>query len=47
MREDKSDYKMLIGILVAMGALAAIWWFGWFGPITEQFLQIKKYTTYR
>jgi hypothetical protein len=41
------DAKMLFLILLAMGALAAIWWFGWFGPVTDQFLEIKKYTTYR
>jgi hypothetical protein len=29
-----------------MGALAAMWWFGWFGPIVQQFLEIKRLTTY-
>jgi hypothetical protein len=41
------DKKTLLLIVLAMGVLAAIWWGGWFGPITEQFLSIKKYTTYR
>jgi hypothetical protein len=26
---------------------AAIWWFGWFGPVTEMFLQIKRNTVQR
>ena len=41
------DTKLLFFFLLAMGALAAIWWFGWFGPVTDGFLEIKKYTTYR
>lgn len=41
------DAKMLFLILLAMGAIAAIWWFGWFGPVTDTFLEIKKNTTYR
>jgi hypothetical protein len=41
-----SDFKTLLMLVVAMGALAAIWWFGWFGGITEQFLEIKRLTTH-
>jgi hypothetical protein len=41
-----SDFKTLLVIVVSMGALAAMWWFGWFGPIAEQFLEIKRLTTY-
>lgn len=37
-----SDKKLLIGMLVVFGALAAGWWFGWFAPITKQFQQMKK-----
>jgi hypothetical protein len=40
------DKKMLFLIVLAMAALAAIWWGGWFGPITETFLAIKRNTTY-
>jgi hypothetical protein len=41
-----SDKKTLLLIVLSMGILVAIWWGGWFGPITEQFLAIKRYTTY-
>jgi hypothetical protein len=33
-------------MLLAFGALAAIWYFGWFGGVIEQFRQIKELTTY-
>ncbi len=42
-----SDGKILFGIVAVLGLLAAGWWFGWFAPITKNFQQIKKYTTYR
>jgi hypothetical protein len=38
---------MFVFIVLAMGALVAGWWFGWFSGVTDSFLQIKKYTTYR
>jgi hypothetical protein len=41
------DMKILFVIVLAMAGLASIWWYGWFGPITKQFQQIKQYTTYR
>ena len=40
------DMKMLLLIVAAMGILAAGWWFGWFAPITDMFLQIKKYSVH-
>ncbi len=36
--------KALFWISVAVGAFAAMWWFGWFKPIANQFLQIKRNT---
>jgi hypothetical protein len=41
------EKKTLLLLVLALAALAAIWWGGWFGPITEQFLNIKRHTTYR
>ena len=41
-----SDLKTLFMLVVAFGALAAMWWFGWFGPVAEQFLEIKRLTTH-
>ena len=40
-----SDKKLLLVIVLAFGGLAAIWWFGWFGPAIEV-LNIKKYTAH-
>jgi hypothetical protein len=37
---------MLFWFVAAMAGLAAMWWFGWFGPVTDTFLQIKRNTTY-
>ena len=34
--------KMFIGALVLIGAFVAMAWFGWFGPITKNFQQIKQ-----
>ena len=34
--------KMFIGALVLIGAFVAMAWFGWFGPITKNFQQIKS-----
>jgi hypothetical protein len=34
--------KMFIGALVVIGAFVAMAWFGWFGPITKNFQQIKS-----
>jgi hypothetical protein len=44
---DVSDNKMLFWIVLGMGALVAIWWFGWFDSATKAFLAIKTHTTYR
>ncbi len=41
-----SDVKTLLLLVISMGALAAIWWLGWFGPVTEYFLEIKRLTTH-
>jgi hypothetical protein len=41
-----NDLKTLFLIVLAFGALAAIWWFGWFGPVAEYFRQVKELTTY-
>jgi hypothetical protein len=40
------DPKLLFWIVVAMAALVAMWWFGWFGPVVDEFLKIQKYTLY-
>jgi hypothetical protein len=39
--------NMLFVIVLATAALAAIWWFGWFGPVTNMFLEIKRNTVQR
>jgi hypothetical protein len=41
-----SDKKLFVLFVLAMGALASGWWFGWFRPIAEQLRAIKNYTTY-
>lgn len=41
------DSKTLFLIVLAMGALVAIWYFGWFGQVIDTFRQIKKYTIHR
>jgi hypothetical protein len=39
--------KMLFLIVLAGAALAAMWWFGWFGHVTDMFLKIKQNTVHR
>jgi hypothetical protein len=41
------DMNMLFVVVLAAAALAAIWWFGWFGPVTNMFLEIKRNTVQR
>jgi hypothetical protein len=41
-----SDLKTLLLLVLAMGGLAAIWWFGWFGPVADQLMEVKRLTTY-
>jgi hypothetical protein len=36
------ESKLLIGVVLVFGALAAMWWFGFFRPVTNMFQQIKK-----
>jgi hypothetical protein len=40
------DFKTLLLVVLAFGGLAALWWFGWFGGVHEQLMQIKELTTY-
>jgi hypothetical protein len=39
-----NDVKTPIIVVIALGAFAAIWWFGWFGPVTEMFQGIRENT---
>ena len=41
-----SDLKTLFIMVVVFAALAAIWWCGWFGPVTYYFMEIKRLTTH-
>jgi hypothetical protein len=34
--------KMFIGAVVVIGALVAIWWFGWFAPATNALKAVKN-----
>ncbi len=36
------DFKMLIGLVVVFGALAAGWWLGWFAPATRALMELKR-----
>jgi hypothetical protein len=40
------DNKKLFWIVLATAALAGMWWFGWFKPVTDTYLNIKSNITY-
>jgi hypothetical protein len=40
------NLKTLFWIVLSMGCLVAIWWFGWFRSVTETLLEIKRLTTH-
>ncbi len=42
-----SDMKSLFWIILALGAVATIWWLGWFDLITQEYLIVKRFVTYR
>jgi hypothetical protein len=39
-----NDPKTAVFFVLAFVAMAAIWWFGWFGPVTKVFQEIRSNT---
>jgi hypothetical protein len=39
-----NDVKTPVFFVIAFVALGAMWWFGWFGPVTQMFQEIRSNT---
>ncbi len=39
-----NDMKTPVFFVIAFVALGAMWWFGWFGPVTKMFQEIRSNT---